>query len=455
MVPAKHEAGDLGEAALGVTAGAALVLDADLRVVLATPAARAILGGKDPKGQRAPALLCGDRPKRPVAEALAEGRPIQALVPGPRGRGTRPLRVSSLPIGGVGGEPGRAKDARARGWILLLDEGTAAGAEGPVLFHGMWTQAPRMKEVCRIVERVAADDVTVLVRGETGSGKELVAHAIHALSARSRGPFRAINCAALPPNLLESELFGHARGAFTGALRDTPGHVQLAHKGTLFLDEVAELPLELQAKLLRVLETRTVVAVGARDPVPVDVRVVSATHRALRKEVEAGRFRADLMYRLRVIPIFLPPLRERAGDVALLSDKLIASMNGTKRRRIARGAPGARAVLERHDWPGNVRELMNALSYAYAIGEGPVLQPSDLPPELLDPEMASDHAAAPGAPAQASEGAAEGKRIREVLARTGGNRNQAARILGLSRVTLWRRMRALGLLEPRSRRPAP
>ncbi|HEY6562336.1 MAG TPA: sigma 54-interacting transcriptional regulator [Polyangiaceae bacterium] len=420
--------------ALSSVVGAALVLDAELRVVLATSDAETLLGYDVPLGISAPKLLCGESAKRPVAEALAAGRPVQAVIPLPsKGGAERLLKVRSLPIG---------QNSR-RGWLLLLDEAGTHGAEA-VLFHGMWAQSVRMKEVFRIVTRVAAEDVTVLVRGETGTGKELVARAIHDLSGRKKGPFRALNCAALPANLLESELFGHVRGAFTGAVRDTPGHVQLAHRGTLFLDEVAELPLELQAKLLRVLETRSVIPVGAREPTAVDVRIVSATHRALRKEVEAGRFRADLMYRLRVIPIFLPALRERREDIGLLCEKLIESMNATSRRRIERVAPAALSVLERHDWPGNVRELRNALAYAYAMGDGPILEPSDLPAELLDPALGSAEAVnvAPSVPEGLDP---QARRILQVLERTSGNKNRAAQILGMSRVTLWRRLRELGL----------
>ncbi|MRG91157.1 AAA domain-containing protein [Polyangium spumosum] len=311
----------------------------------------------------------------------------------------------------------------------------------------MWTQDPAMKAMFRVLERVAGDDVTVLVRGETGSGKELVAAAIHALSGRRKGPFRAINCAALPSHLLESELFGHARGAFTGAVRDTPGHVQLAHRGTLFLDEVAELPLELQAKLLRVVETRTVIPVGAREPVPVDVRFVSATHRALRKEVEAGRFRADLMYRLRVIPVFIPSLRERPDDIPLLVEKFMAERNETSRRKVERVAPAAMTILRRYSWPGNVRELKNVLAYAYAMGDGPTLAPADLPPELVDPKLSGAELVSPSPASEAHSENPEARRILEVLGRTGGNRQRAAQILGMSRVTLWRRMRELGLAE--------
>jgi transcriptional regulator with PAS, ATPase and Fis domain len=421
--------------ALGALSGPTLLLGPKLEIVAASPEVEALLGVEVPQGALAPALLCGQGDRRPVAEALAAGRPVSALVPQPGiGPGARMLRVRALPLGPSG----------AGGFLVLLADAGRPLGDGAVEFHGMWTQSELVKDVFRVVERVARDDVTVLVRGETGAGKELVARAVHELSPRRRGPFRAINCAALPPTLLESELFGHAKGAFTGALRDMPGHMQLAHKGTLFLDEVAELPLELQAKLLRVLETRSVVPVGAREPTPIDVRIVSATHRALRREVEAGRFRADLLYRLRVIPIFLPPLRERTGDVSLLVDKLVVSMNEVTSRRVERVEPAALAALERHDWPGNVRELKNVLAYAYAMGDGPVLRVTDLPPELMHPALA----AAPetgAASAPAPHLSPEAQRVAHALERAGGNRERAAKLLGVSRVTLWRRMRALGL----------
>jgi transcriptional regulator with PAS, ATPase and Fis domain len=307
-----------------------------------------------------------------------------------------------------------------------------------------------MKRMFVIVERAARSEVSVLVRGETGAGKELVASAIHALSPRGRGPFHAINCAALPPTLLESELFGHVRGAFTGAVRDNPGHFRLADKGTLFLDEVGEMPLDLQAKLLRVLETRSVIPVGGRDPVAVDTRIITATHRALRKEVEAGRFRADLMYRLRVVPIFIPALRDRPGDVMLLASRMIDRLNQRGGRRVESVAPAARALLEGHDFPGNVRELQNVLEYAYVIGDGPTLVESDLPPELSDPSVNGEALpfAANVPPPLSTEPAAssEASRILRALERAGGSRDRAAKVLGCSRVTLWRRMRALGLV---------
>jgi transcriptional regulator with PAS, ATPase and Fis domain len=437
--------------ALGELGGAVIVLDRALRITAATPRAATLLGFPPPIGEKAVRVLCGESSKRPIAEALAEGRPVEATIPRPNRSGDTLVRVRAVPLG--------PSEARA-GWMLLLEDVGAASGEGPVDFHGIWTQDPGMKRVLAVVERVARADAAVLVRGETGSGKELVARAVHDLSPRRGGPYRALNCAALPGSLLESELFGHARGAFTGAVRDTPGHVQLAHGGTLFLDEVAELPLELQAKLLRVLETRTVIPVGAREPVPVDVRVISATHRALRREVEAGRFRADLMFRLRVIPIFLPPLRARPGDVRLLCERFVAVMNERSERRIEQISPAALEILGAYAFPGNVRELMNLLTYAYATGEGPVLRPADLPLELHDPSLSPDAEDRPARAEPAFTRAAprppraeprspdspEAQRILHVLERAAGNRSRAARILGLSRVTLWRKMKAFGLV---------
>lgn len=436
---------DLLASAIGTTVGAAIVLDSELRVVLATPDAAAVIGADIPMGVSAPAFLCGNRQKRPMAEALAEGRRVETTIPRPSD-GKRLVRVRATPLGE------KAEEGAPDGWLLTLEDAGLSGEDETVLFHGMWTRDAKMRELFRLLSRASVEDVTVLVRGETGSGKELVAQAVHASSPRAKGPFRAINCAALPGNLLESELFGHAKGAFTGAVRDMPGHVQLAHKGTLFLDEVAELPLDLQAKLLRVLETRTVIPVGARDPIPVDVRIVSATHRALRREVEAGRFRADLMYRLRVIPLFLPSLRERPHDVPLLVEKFVTEMNERTRRRITHVTEAALEALVRYPFPGNVRELRNILSYAYVIGDGSRLELSHLPPEVVSAEVveaswAGENAATfPGAEDE------DEKKIRAALARTRGSREQAAKLLGLSRVTLWRRMRELGIEGGRKRR---
>jgi transcriptional regulator with PAS, ATPase and Fis domain len=428
-------------AALEDVAGPALVLDETLAIVLATESAGDLVGSSIPLGVSAPKLLCGGSVNRPIAAALAQGRAVTGTIvrPAPGGRDRR-LVVRATPI---------ERRRRRIGWVLLLSGELSEDDDAPLLFHGMWTRDAAMKRAFHIAERAARREASVLVRGETGTGKELFARAIHALSPRATGPFAAINCAALPPTLLESELFGHVRGAFTGAVRDQPGFFKGADRGTAFLDEVAEMPLELQAKLLRVLETKTVIPVGGREPIPVDARIVAATHQSLRSAVLAGRFRADLMYRLRVIPIFLPPLRARPLDVALLAQKTIEELNRQGGRQIARVSPPAQAALESYPWPGNVRELRNALEYAYVIGEGPVLVPSDLPSEIAQPGTSPDAVeAAPlvnAPPAPSPSEPPEVSRIRRALERSGGSRERAAQMLGISRVTLWRRMRDLGI----------
>ncbi len=417
--------------------GPALVLDGDLRIIAATDAVEALLGVKPPLGALAPKILCGTSEQRPIAEALAEGRPISADVPRPGPDGaTVNVHVRAVPL--LDG------DTR-RGWLLSLsvDAWSATEDGDEVQTHGIWTRDPAMKSLLRDIGRVARREVTVLVRGETGTGKELVARAIHRESARSRGPFVAINCAALPPQLLESELFGHVRGAFTGAVKDAPGQFRLAHGGTIFLDEIGELSLDLQAKLLRVLQEKSVIPVGGRAPVPVDVRIVSATHRSLREAVELGEFRADLMYRIRVVPLFLPPLRDRPADIMLLVEKFIAEQSEPGEREIRGVSPGGRRALEQYEWPGNVRELQNVVEYAFAMGEGPILTESDLPPELLGeepgPRLANRMAREPGASPEAD-------RISVALERAAGHRGRAAQSLGMSRATLWRKMKQYGLL---------
>ncbi|MFO0601724.1 MAG: sigma 54-interacting transcriptional regulator [Polyangiales bacterium] len=433
----------LGALALESLAGPTLLLDPELRVVSASPGVAALLGAPVPEGALAPRVLCGPSVDRPIAEALAAGRAVDGTVTRARRDGsTLTLRVRATPL---------REGSAAAGWLLHLHEredveGDAPDA--PVLFHGMRTRDPAMKQVFHVLRRAARRDVPVLVRGETGAGKELVARAVHTLSPRVKGPYKAVNCAALPPSLLESELFGHVKGAFTGATRDHAGIFRATDRGTLFLDEIAEMPVELQAKLLRVLETRTVIPVGGSEAVAVNVRIVAATHQSLRRAVERGAFRADLMYRLRVVPIFLPPLRARRGDVALLTRHLVEELNGAGERHVTRVAPGALAALERYPWPGNVRELRNALEYAFVIGEGPTLTEADLPPEILREEADDASALAPAAPTEAppaGDASPEAQRVQRALEKAGGNRARAAKILGVSRVTLWRRMRELGL----------
>ena len=319
---------------------------------------------------------------------------------------------------------------------LPLPRVTSCIRENPGLtttnFHGMVTVAPQMHELFELLGRVARTQSNILIRGETGTGKELVARAIHETGSRKSGPFRAVNCATFTPELLASELFGHVRGAFTGAIRDRQGLLALADKGTVFLDEIAELPLDLQARLLRVLEQRSFVPVGATEPVHVDVRILSATNKALRHQVEEHKFREDLMYRIRVVPVFLPRLVERDGDVEALLWHFIGELNAVNPDRIIEGVeePALQAMLD-YDWPGNIRELHNAVEYAFAVGIGKHLRLSELPPELrgVGPQRKRRH------------GNKERDRIMDALKTAEGRKSKAAELLGMSRSTLWRKLR--------------
>lgn len=308
-------------------------------------------------------------------------------------------------------------------------------------FHGIISRSPAMRPVFQLIQNAAKTEATVLVRGESGSGKELVAHAIHDLSPRQSAPFLAINCAALSATLLESELFGHVKGAFTGAIRDHSGLFERAKGGTLFLDEVAEIPLELQAKLLRVIQERNFMPVGATHSVYADVRIVAATHRSLREEVKAGTFREDLMYRLRVVPIFIPPLRDRREDINLLLWHFIKQHNDHNLRLIEKIEPQAMRVLLDYPWPGNIRELQNVVEYAFAVGRGSVLKLSELPPEFRENPM--DRTASAVIPSLSPE--QEESAIRQALEHAQGKVSLAAGSLGMSRATFWRKRKHYGI----------
>lgn len=308
-------------------------------------------------------------------------------------------------------------------------------------FHGILSRSPAMQDVFHLIANAAETAVTVLVRGESGTGKELVAKAIHDLSMRKNAPFLAINCAALSSNLLESELFGHVRGAFTGAIKDHSGLFQRAHGGTLFLDEVAELPLELQAKLLRVIQERNYIPVGGDRSVSVDVRIIAATHRSLREEVKNGRFREDLMYRLRVVPIFLPPLRERREDIGLLIWHFIHQHNAANFRKIEKIEPLAMRTLLDHTWLGNVRELQNVVEYAFAVGRGTTLRLSELPPEFREPRRIEQ----PTKHILTQSNQQEADAIRLALIQSNGRVTEAAQLVGMSRATFWRKRKLYSL----------
>jgi len=429
---------ELLTAALREVAGAVLLLDDELRIVAFTDEAADLLGDPPELGVSAPKILCGHGEQRPVAEALAAGRAVTAeiLRPDEHGRNL-PILVRATPLTG--------DDGSIQGWLLLLQMDPQRRPDGRAVdTFGIVTRDARMKQLLRDVRKVAQSQASVLVRGESGTGKELIARAIHDASTRASGPFRAINCAALPANLLESELFGHVKGSFTGAVRDTPGHFRLADGGTLFLDEVAELPPEVQAKLLRVLQERAVLPVGGSAPIPVDVRIVSATHRALRREAAEGRFRSDLLYRLRVIPLYLPSLRERPEDVELLAHHFLERLRGDDAGHIA---PSALEALVAWDWPGNVRELQNVVEYGMVMGNGKAITLADLPPEIRGEEGGAPVVTVPDSHSEelAESLSPEGRRLVNALERNGGHMGRAAASLGISRTTLWRRLKRLGI----------
>jgi len=289
---------------------------------------------------------------------------------------------------------------------------------------------PSMQEVFRKLQKVATTDISVLVTGETGTGKELIAREIHRRSNRASGPFIVINCGAIPENLIESELFGHVKGAFTGAIASRPGKFQAADKGTLFLDEIGELPLNLQVKLLRALQERIVFRVGDSRPEKVDIRIVAATNRVLEEEIKRGSFREDLYYRLNVVNIFLPPLRERGDDVVVLAKALLSKHAEELRSQVQGFTPQALAAIRKHNWPGNIRQLENRIKKALVMCERSVLDVVDL--ELEKPGESVI------LPLEKAKEDFQRRYVLEVLERNNGNRTQTARDLGVDPRTIFR-----------------
>ncbi len=313
-----------------------------------------------------------------------------------------------------------------------------SGRESPL--GGIVAASSGMLKLCRTIEKIAPTDVTTLILGESGTGKELVARALHALSRRAERPFVAINCAAIPENLLESELFGYEKGAFTGAAKQTRGKIEYAEGGTFFLDEVGDLPLSLQAKILRFLQERVIERVGGRVEIPVDVRVICATHRELPTQIADGLFREDLYYRISEITLAVPPLRNRDGDVLVLARALLGRFSEEHKRGEVRGfSTDALAALENHLWPGNVRELENKIKRAVIMAEGNLISVEDLdlvmtdapPADTLNLRQVRDEA--------------EFKAVQRALAHTDHNISQAADLLGISRPTLYDLMNKFGL----------
>lgn len=323
------------------------------------------------------------------------------------------------------------------------EERVREGALGAMVGH-----ARVMRDVFESVRSVAPTETTVLIQGETGTGKELLARAVHELSDRASGPFVPVNCAALAEGVLESELFGHVRGAFTGAVADRAGLFQAARGGTLFLDEVGDVSLALQQRLLRVIQEREVTPVGSSKARSVDVRIVAATHRRLDREIEAGRFRDDLYYRLNVFRIDVPPLRARPSDIPLLVEAALARLRERSMREPPTAvSPLAMRLLRGHDWPGNVRELFSVVESAAIRAGGARIEAQHLPGVIRDPEGTGGAAGQEERYRAPSSEGDERAAIVAALDEADGSRSRAAELLGMSRTTLWRRMREFGLGE--------
>ena len=338
---------------------------------------------------------------------------------------TKPTKIEELDV--------VIRKAAEKGQLLRDNHALRAHAAGAAPFSGILTKSPRMHDVMRVVERVAPTDSAVLVLGESGTGKELVARAIHERSPRAQRPFVPIHCGALPREVLESELFGHEKGAFTGAIAAKPGLIDLADGGTLLLDEIGEMEPDSQVKLLRALETGMFFRVGSTRSRTVDVRIVASTNRDLAEAMKSGEFRQDLYYRINTITVTLPPLRERPEDIALLAQHFVEANAAYGAKRLS---AAALAALEAYPWPGNVRELLHAIERAVILSRGEEIQPSDLPPEVLGAAAPSPVIGVAGASLETIER----QHIVATLRQVSGHRGKAAALLAIDPKTLYRKI---------------
>ncbi|MCB1183300.1 sigma 54-interacting transcriptional regulator [bacterium] len=423
-----------------------IALDPDLRIVAMNPTAERMLDRDAAALIGAPVCeFFGDPscPRDLLAETLRSGDSIidfQTTISfGDDRRGDVLLR--SVPVTG--------REGRPLGIVLILGDVTEVTdlrkrVDRQFRLGDIVGRDRKMRELFDLITDVGDSEATVLIRGESGTGKELVARAVHRASRRRGGPFVQVNCSALSEHLLESELFGHVRGAYTGAVGDRRGRFEEAHGGTIFLDEIGDVSPVVQVKLLRVLQERTIERVGDNRPIPVDVRVVSATNRDLDALLATGRLREDFYYRIKVISLHIPPLRDRREDIPLLVSHFAASI--ARREHLAEiPAIGGEAMtaLMRHAWPGNVRELENALEHALVLSRGRTVLPAHLPPEVGAPAGTGPR----GLGAVPRHSDAERDVLAAALRETGWNRSRAARRLGIDRTTLWRKIREYGL-EP-------
>jgi PAS domain S-box-containing protein len=419
-----------------------LAVGPDLRVMALNAAAAQILGRPPQEVIGTPVCeLFGERacPQDSLERTLRRGERIidyQTTVRLPdRGRGQ--VLIRTAPLQGRDGSP--LGVAIILGDVTEVTELRKEVSQRQGLGNLIGKDA-KMQRLYRLIEDVAPTDATVLIRGESGTGKELVAHAIHHASSRAAGPFVSVNCSALSENLLESELFGHVKGAFTGATTGRRGRFEEANEGTIFLDEVGDVSPAVQVKLLRVLQERVIERVGDNRPQPVDVRVVSATNRDLETLLATGRLREDFYYRIKVVSLVLPPLRERREDIPLLIDKFLQRLTRQYDRPLAVSREAISALMN-YAWPGNVRELQNALEHAAVLCRSGAIGPQHLPPEIRSPEAKSRLQQVP------LHSVAERDLIVSALANTGWNRTRAARQLGIDRTTLWRKIKEYAL-EP-------
>jgi len=425
-------------------------VDADWRITSFNRAAEDITGirRRDAIGK-----ICSDVFRASMCEAdcalrhtVKTGKPIinkSAFIVDASGRRI-PISVSTAILRDESGKiVGGAETFRD----LILVEELRKELEGRFQVGDLVSRSTSMRRVFDLLPQIAASDATVLIHGETGTGKELLARAVHSLSPRKDKPFVPVNCGALPDTLLESELFGYVRGAFTGAGKDKPGRFALAEGGAVFLDEIGDISPALQVRLLRVLQERTYEPLGGTETRHADVRVIAATHRDLASLIRKGAFREDLFYRLNVVKLDLPPLRKRKEDIPLLVEHFVAKFNRRQGRSVAGVSPDVLALLMAHDYPGNVRELENIIERAFVLCAGGRIERPDLPPELTGQPVTTLPSSA-GDTIAAQTRATEAHAIRAALERCGFNRLAAARALGLHKSTLFRKIKALGIQVP-------
>ncbi|MDF1564414.1 MAG: sigma 54-interacting transcriptional regulator [Deltaproteobacteria bacterium] len=429
------------ELAFATLGRAVLLLDEDFKVLVATQSLSEMLC------DRAAEKIVG----RPISNLLGEsfaaiGSEIRtALEQGMTQEGRRAFlhcgegqsRLASVSGSLLPGTPPR--------YLLVIRPAESEILSSVSVGRGLVAESPAMLSVVHLIEQLHRSEANLLVTGESGVGKEAVARAFHESSPRRGGPFVAINCAAIPETLLESELFGHKRGAFTGAVRDRKGRFEMASGGTLFLDEIGELPLHLQAKLLRVLQDKTFLPVGEDRVRKLDARIMAATNVDIEAAIARGDFREDLYYRLSVVPVRIPPLRDRPEDIEPLTRHLLMRISGREGRALLL-SPDALDIIRRYRWPGNVRQLQNVIEFAVAMSQGQTLRPDHLPTEIRQERCSTprpEGEAAAELPVAATD--PERARIEAALSEAHWNRNRAAERLGISRTTLWRRMRELGI----------